>query len=171
MGNVVKFFVVFIIALTGLYFLMPSAKNGHLLNLFHHPKNLYEPIVVDAFNIWEKGFKKEYSLNPKYSDFYEIGIFNKTGISADYKFNGKIKITFFRKNKVLQENIVTNMLAGYYLDKGMKYYKQISLFEFPVPLKGWDKNCSIVLEVLEPDTVVRQYINSVQLYVSVSGRQ
>lgn len=143
----------------------------HLLHLIITPKDLYEPIVIDNFQFYEKGFSKTYLLQLKYLDIYEVGFFSdKKDIQATYKFQGKLKAEFFYEDKFLFEKMATSWRTAEYVDGDMKYFKKISLIDFEIPIKGrYKENISVKLTVLEPDKQSEIFGDSIKLYISVSA--
>ena len=143
----------------------------HALHLMTQPKDLYEPIITDNFRFYEKSFTRTYSLLPKYLDIYEIGFFTKNkNLPSQYKFNGKLKLEFFVKGKLISETIASSMASAVYAGKVMKYFKEVSLSKFDIPLMGKYKNDIMVkLTVLEGDQELQKYGDSIMLYIAVSA--
>ncbi len=161
--------IVVIIALKG--FMPLPIGSRHLMHLVSPPRDLYKPIIIDNFLFYEKGFSRTYSLQPKYLDIYEIGFFSdKKVILSSYKFQGKLKVEFFYKDKFLFEKIVTSYKAAWLANGDSDHFKEISLLAFEMPLLGKYKNdVSIKIAVLEPDIQLEAFKNSVKLYISVSA--
>lgn len=143
----------------------------HLMYLIVTPKDLYKPIIIDNFLFYEKGFSKTYSLQPKYLDIYEIGFLSdKKDIPLSYKFQGKLKVEFFYKDKFLFEKIATSYNAAWLVNGDSEHFKEISLLAFEIPLLGKYRNdVSIKITVLEPDIQIEAFKNPVKLYISVSA--
>ncbi len=151
--------------------IFPSVEIRHIFHLAFPPEDLYEPIVVDDFKFYEAGFTKTYVLRPKYLDGYGIGILSeKQNIPWGYKFNGKIKAEFFWKDAFLFEETITSSYASGQADNKTKYYKNTYLFDFDVPLKGKHKDdISVKLTVLEPDENLKEYGDTIKLFIGVSA--
>ncbi len=143
----------------------------HLIHLVIQPKDLYQPIIIDDFLFYEKGFTKTYFLEPKYLDIYEIGFLaEKADISSKYKYKGKIKAEFFWKGKLLFDRIVSSYNAAWSVNGDTEHFKEISLLKFEIPLQGKYKNdITIKLTVLEPDQELKKYADSIKLYIAVSA--
>ena len=64
-----------IVFLTGYASFYAKYQTGvhHFLHMLSPPKNLYQPLFIDDLFLWEKGFSKEFFLEPKYIDIYDIG--------------------------------------------------------------------------------------------------
>lgn len=168
---VVSAICVCVFLLTGLFCV--SSEFRHIMHLAFPPKDLYKPILVDAFKFHEKGFEKRYVLKPKCLDSYAIGILSEQqNIPWDYKFSGKIKAEFFWKDTFLFEKTVTSQGAAFCADndKTMKYYKNVYLLEFEVPLQEkYKDDISVRLTVLEPDGSLEKYGDSIKLFIGVSA--
>ncbi len=162
----VFFFVAFIKIL-----IFPSPGIRHLLHLAFPPEDLYESIVTDDFLFYEKGFTKTYQLKPKYLDSYMISLISeKQNISREYKVKGKLKAEFFWKDKFLFEKVATSQQAFGQSDNDHAHYKSIDLIGFDVPLKGKYKNdISVRLTVIEPDEQLREYGDTIKLFIGVSA--
>ena len=162
----VFFFVAFIKIL-----IFPSPGIRHLLHLAFPPEDLYESIVTDDFLFYEKGFTKTYQLKPKYLDRYMIGLVSeKQNISWGYKFSGKIKAEFFWKDTFLFEKIITSSYASGQADNNTKYFKNTYLSNFEVPLNGkYKDDISVRLTVIEPDEQLREYGDTIKLFIGVSA--
>lgn len=143
----------------------------HIINMTIAPKDLYQPVTVDNFLFYEQGFTKSYSVNPKYLDIYDIGfIVEKNGIESSYKFKGRIKVEFYWKDKFLFDSMITSMDQAIYAQNDMTHYKQISLFDFNVPLQGkYKDDIYVKLTVLEPDKDLEKYHDLIKLYIAVSS--
>ena len=143
----------------------------HFFHLAVGPKDIYEPILVDTFKFYEKGFSKTYLLQVKYLDSYEIGFLStKQNIAKNYEFDGKLKVEFLYKNKLIFESVTTSILTAGYAEGDMEHYKEVSLLDFVIPLKGRYKNhISVKLTVLEPDKQLENFGDSIKLYIGVSA--
>ena len=143
----------------------------HLVHLITQPKDLYEPIVVDAFPFWELGFSKSYSLVPKYMDIYEIGLLaTDENLSSKEKFTGKVKVEFLCKDKIISEHEITAIHGGVYAGKDMTRYKKVSLMSFEMPVQGkYKKDISVRMTVLKSDQNLKKYGDSLQMYIAVSS--
>jgi hypothetical protein len=142
----------------------------HLAHLIAPPEDLYQPIIVDKFLFYEKGFTKTYSLKPTYLDIYEIGFsVGGEGITSKYKFKGKLKVEFFWKDKFLFNDVITKWKQAWDKENDMTHFKEISLYKFDMPLKGKYKNdVSVKITVLEPDDSLKELSDLIGLYIKVS---
>jgi len=134
------------------------------------PKDLYDPIVIDHFKFYEKGFSKTYNLSPKYYDIYVFGISTeKKELTSKYRFSGKIKLEFFSGNKLILEQMATEIDTAWYLHNDLQWYKRIVLSSFEIPLSGkYTKDIKLKATVLEPDLALKDK-ESIKLYVAVSA--
>jgi hypothetical protein len=144
-----------------------------VLHFIHHaipPKDLYEPIMSDHFPLWESGFSKNYSLDPKYADIYEIGLVARDkNFSTKETFTGKVKVEFFCQGEIISEYKITSIQRGVYAGKNMKRYKKISFMSFVIPLKGkYKKDISVRMTVLKADQNLKKYADSLEVYIAVS---
>ncbi len=143
----------------------------HLAHLMFIPKDLYQPVVKDSFPFYEEGFSKTYLLKPKYLDFYVVGFLSEDqNILAQDIFKGKIKAEFFWKDKLLFEKIATSQIAAQYMGTDMKYYKEVFLMDFGIPLQNkYKDDISIRLTVLESHESMRKYGDAIKLFIGVSS--
>ena len=167
-----------LIALTGFMFSSKAVVAWHIMHLATMPKDLLLPIINDKFDFNKKGNFKEYTLKPKYRDFYAVSIFSKKGInSADFKMQddrhvlkGKLKIELFNDNHKVSEKIVTRWTSALFKNNTMKSYKSITFFEFPIPINGFSTdNIKLKISVIEPSTILEAYKNDIELQIKVSG--
>jgi hypothetical protein len=154
----------------GYFFPLPIGIR-HFTNMLFAPKDLYQPIVTDRFLFYERGFTKTYVLKPKHLDIYEIGLFvDAGGIESTYKFNGKIKVEFYWKDKLLYDNILTSIASALYKQNDMTKFRQIALGTFNIPLQEkYANDISLKVSVLEPDATLIKYKDSLNLYIAVSS--
>lgn len=143
----------------------------HLYHLLIQPEDLYNPIIKDDFSFHKKGFSKTYELKPKYFDYYDMGIvFNENNISSNYKFSGKLLVEFFYKDKLVSDATVSQIAAAWPSKTDDSKYREIALFSFAIPIsKKYKKDISIRITVLEEDEVLKEYKDSIQLFVAVSA--
>ena len=143
----------------------------HIANLTIQPKDLYAPIITDEFLFYEKGYTKTYPLIAKHLDIYELGFLSGENIiSSKYRFDGKLQADFFWKDQLLFSKIITSINSGVYAEKDMAHYKEVALLKFEIPLEGkYAKNISVRITVLEPALELKEYKDSVKLYVAVSS--
>jgi hypothetical protein len=152
-------------------------KNIRYLRYLAHdinpPKDLYEYIMEDRFNFHEKGFARTYSLKPKYSDLYDVGfILEEKFLSSKYKFNGKLKIEFLKQDDLLYQKIIDQQGPRIYRygEWGFDWAKEVVLHTFEIPLQGkYKKNIAIRITVLEPDLELKEYKDSIKLFIGVSS--
>lgn len=134
------------------------------------PKDLYEPIVTDNFLFYEKGFTKTYTLKPKYLDFYVIGfLVENRNLPSKYKFSGKVRTDFYWKDELLFSKEITSHIAAAYSDNDLKYFSDVLLLDFEIPFQGrYKDDISVRLTVLEPDDGLKEYGDSIKLFIGVS---
>ena len=150
-----------------------------LWHLFVEPDDLFDPVVQEKFNFWEKGYSVEFPLAVKYEDLYAVTIdcLDKKncipsgwGTSEKYQFRGKIKADFFCKNKLVFSQEIVDAKAVVYQAGEMDYLKKIVLLSFAIPIKGkYKDDLKLRLTVLEPDLSLQEYGSSIELSVAVSG--
>ncbi|MBN1823857.1 MAG: hypothetical protein JW803_06030 [Endomicrobiales bacterium] len=162
--------IIFISVVVYLFIKYPIGMH-HLLNPIIDNQNLYEPIVKDDFSFHDRYSSKQYTINPRYIDIYEIGIMTKTkGIPSTYKFEGKIKAVFYCQNKLVFETSSQAQLNAYYTNNLMNYYKSIVLLKFNIPLVNkYRDNITVKITILEPDIKLKAYKDDIYLYIAVSG--
>lgn len=139
-------------------------------------KDRYEPILLEVFNFYEKGFVRMYSLKPKYSDIYDLGIMaNKKILSSKYKFKGKLSLEFIVGDKVASHVIISDLQSRTYFVDATEGYdlawsKEITLTSFEIPFLGrHKKNIGIKLTVLDPDAELLLLKDDIKLFVRVSS--
>lgn len=154
----------------GVYHNLPIGIR-HILNTMISSDDLYEPITLDEYKFYKKGYSKEFEINPSYIDYYEIGMIRKNEIiPSTYKFGGKLRAEFFYKDKLIYQEITENIKAAYYAGKSLDYFKQISLMNFEIPLGGEYKNdIRVKLTMLEPDIASEKYKDDLRVYIRVSA--
>lgn len=142
-----------------------------LMYLAMPPDDLYEPIVKDNFLFYEKGFTKTYSLQPKYLVSYNIGFLIESGnLSSKYKFSGKVKVDFYWKGKLLFSKEITSHISASYADNDLKHFSDVRLLRFEIPFQGkYIDDISMRLTVLEPDENLKQYGDSIKLFIKVGS--
>jgi len=151
------------------YYIPVPAGIRHLANMVFSPDDMYEPIVLDRFAFWERDFTKTYALHPKYFGIYAIGIFIEDGaFEKNFKFNGKVNIGYYYKDKLLYEEVISSHRYASYAGKSMTHYSKVCLHQFDVPLKDiYAKNISVCMTVLEPDENLEKYKDSLRVYISL----
>ncbi|MFB3894771.1 MAG: hypothetical protein ACE14V_00555 [bacterium] len=142
-----------------------------LVHMVKPPNDLYQPIVEDKFEFATKGYSKTYNLSPRYLDPYELGfLVDQNGIESRYKYKGKLKIEFFRKDKLLFYDVATSIKHARYQRNDLATFDKISLYEFEIPLQGkYLKDISVRITVLEPDSRLAEINNSTTLYIAVGS--
>lgn len=141
------------------------------------PDDLHTPIVTDIFEFNEKGYSKEYKLKPKYRDIYAVSVISKNGISPseirgdnNYDLEGKFKIELFRNSKKLSEKIIDGFENATFTGNDTKTYKSIGLYSFPIPFESFStNNMKIKISVIEPDSRLGKYKESIELQIGVSA--
>ena len=143
----------------------------NLVYLAMPPEDLYEPILEDNFLLYEKGFTKTYSLKFKYLVSHHIGFLVKNrDSSSQYKFSGKVRADFFWKDKLLFSEEMTSHFSAGYAGGDMKDFSDVRLMRFDIPLQGkYKDDINVRLTVLEPDESLKQYGDSIRLFVKVGG--
>lgn len=169
---IIIFFTLSIQLMLGTSGLCFPIKIRHLYHLLTVPKDLYTPIVYDHFDFSKKGTTITYSLIPKYFDIYALSIsFPNEKISSKYKFQGKLKIEFLYKEKIVLEKIADQNISALYADKEMSLYKRITLLNFIVPIYNkYKDNLSVRVSVIETDNLLEKYKDSTMLHIAVSSR-
>lgn len=171
-GNVYTVMIVIILIAIILYkFINIPASIFHISNMVFTPNDLYKPIVLDDFLFLKKDFSKTYYLKPKYYDIYEIGITSsKEDIPANYKFKGKLKFSFYSKDKLLLENYSLSNPSVFYSKNDNTKLRSIVLTTFDFPLINKYKNdISVKVIVIEEDETLKNYFDSIKLYFAVSS--
>ncbi len=143
----------------------------HYLHLMLPKADLYQPIIQEDFPFSEKNSSKLYQLKARQYDFYQVSIYsNNESIPIGYRFKGKVLIELYDGKNIIETTAVDNAVAYFGSDKNRDRYKEISLYEFPIPYKGKYKNLFLKVTVLEPDPKLLDFDSSYQLRVAVSGR-
>ncbi len=134
------------------------------------PKDLFQPIVVDKFLFYEKGFTKTYNLKPKYFGDYYLGFFvGGEGITSKYDFTGKLKIDFFWKDKFLFDNVVMSRRSVAYTNNSLTYFSEVDVYRFAMPLEGkYAKDISIKITVLESDEELKKFGDLITLFIKMA---
>ena len=148
-------------------------------HLFLKPDDLFDPVVQNQFNFWDKGYSEEIPLRVKYDDRYAITIecLDRTycipsgwGTADKYQFKGIIRAEFFCEEKLILSRQITEAQAIVYQEGEMDCLRKIILLFFDIPIKGKYKNdIRLRLSVLKPDLSLREYAPSIQLTIAVSG--
>ena len=143
----------------------------HLLHLAKPPKDLHDPIIVDAFPFWGVGFSTSYKLQPKYLDFYEIGLLSlDEGLASKEKFTGVVKVEFMWQGNPVCEYEINSIQGGVYAGKDMARFKTAMLLRFEIPIEGkFDKELSMRMTVVKADQNLQKYGDSLKIYVAVSA--
>ncbi len=164
----VFFFVLFLLTSLGVW---NFVTDKHILYLVFPPKDLYEPIVKDNFLFYEKGFTKTYSLQPKYFVSHNIGFLIESGnLSSKYKFSGTVKVDFYWKDKLLFSKEITSHISAAYSNNDLKHFSDVRLLCFEIPFQGkYANEISVRLTVLEPDENLKQYGDSIKLFIGVGS--
>lgn len=142
----------------------------HLLHLAISTDDLFDPIVMDEFKFYEKGYTKTFLLKPKYLDIYTIGFTIEKGVlTSKYKFDGKIKAEFYYRDQYLFSSEATSWISAGYSATSYEYLSDVLLMQFEIPLHGkYIDNISVKVTVLNPDESLRECGNSIQLCIRVS---
>ncbi len=142
----------------------------HTLNLVLQPSDLYAPLIQDRFRFTEQGFSKSYTLHPRYADFHEVGFMDSSGsIPVSYQFTGILQFNLSCQGKTVREETISSMGVAWSAGNDLDHYKDISLFEFPIPLQARCKTPVLTVTVLKVDEALRALKTPPQLYVAVSA--
>ncbi len=171
-SNILAIIAIAILVVVVLYkFINIPASIYHVGHLAFPPRDLYQPIIYDAFSFDKKNFSETYNLKPKYSDIYEIGLVSaKDDIPASYKFSGKVKFSFFSDGKLLFERDSLPNPSVFYSKKDNTKIRAIVLMTFDLPIMNkYKDNLSVKVTIVEEDKILKNYIDSVKLYIAVSS--
>jgi len=143
----------------------------HLYHLLTMPEDLYDPIVTDGYFFAEDGASRSYSLEPRYYDYYEIGLMSEAaGIPADFRFRGRVEAEFFVGEEEVEAHSITSVVSASYAKDDMDHYAKVVLLRFELPLVGGgSEQARLKLSVTEPDSANAPLGPSLQLYVAVSA--
>ena len=102
---------------------------------------------------------------------YNIGFSAETNdLPSKYKFNGKIKADFYWKDKFLFSKEITSLISASYANNDIEHYSDVRLLRFEIPLqRKYKEDISVQLTVLEPDESLKQYGDSIKLFVKVGS--
>src|SRR5690554_2381152 len=138
----------------------------HLINLLRRPNDLYEPIVIEAFDFKTKEYTRSFALKPKYSGIYEIGFFDQTGkIPSDFKFRGIVEIKLYNNSELIFSQIVNKADAYIYSKQNPKYLKKVILARFPLRITKRSE-FQINIRLIESEEQMSQSLN---IYVGISS--
>lgn len=173
MKNAIKVSIVLVTAILILFaWLVFHYRNTlvHIAHLIVPPDDLYSPIVLDEFKVYEPGYERTIRVSPKYSDSYVIGLINTNGnFLANEFYQGELKAEFYWKDRFLFTESATKQLAVTYSDPDMKFLEKIMLIRFRIPLLDkYRDDISIRLIVVKADEKFKKYASATKLYVSVS---
>ncbi len=155
-----------------------SIGTYHLLNLIKPPKDFYKPIILEDFDLKQKGLVAEYDFKPKFFDFYALAILLESlkfeaepfsDFSSKLKFKGKLKVEMFYKNKgtLIFSKEINSSEQVIKLDDGSI---QVNLFSFSVPVDDkYFKDLLIRVEVIEPDNNLSLFSKNTKILVGVNG--
>jgi hypothetical protein len=174
-----RIIIIILLFLTGLTMFMLSNKATgfyHLYYLVFPPEDQYQPLVMDNFNFHEKNYTAKYKFKPKYRDIHEVGftvqpnvLLSGWGGNKGYTFSGKLKVELFHENTLVDEAIVTKRLSVGFQKDNMDYISSVSLYNFPVPIKGFFlKETILRVTVVEPDKSLEKYKKDIDLRIRVS---
>ena len=162
-------------------YLFSSQATGiwHVYHLATMPEDLFTPLFTDNFEFHTKGYSKEYDLNPKYRDIYEVSITAASNIipsgwgeskQNNNELEGKVKIELFNNNTRLLEDTATKWRRATFQTGNMNFYRSFSLIDFPIPTKGFQiKPSKIKITVIEPYTFLEKYQDNIKLEVKVAA--
>jgi hypothetical protein len=102
--------VILSFCITAIVLVKKCSQNAMFMRYYHlllyQPIDLYKPILCDDFK-FQKGFEKIYKPDFKYSEIYDISIYDKgEKIPIEYHFKGKIRIDFYLKDKIIRSEII-----------------------------------------------------------------
>ena len=142
----------------------------HYIHFFFPSKDLNIPLLLDElFLPTKEGFSKEYLLNLKYLDFYELGFQSSKGnIPSSYSFGGSIKVQFFNKGKLISEHFVSTIQRMTAHGRDINHIDEFTLLDVRLD-ERYKGDLKIRLTVLKPDLQLSQYSDSLNLYLKVSA--
>jgi hypothetical protein len=159
------------------YYTNPTGT-WHLFHLATMPDDLFTPIIIDKFEFHTKEHTKEYKLDPKYRDLYEVLIFNENGfISEDFRsankrpeLKGEYKIQLFNGKEIVFEDTIKTWTRATFKNNDMKTYSDLTIYEFPIPLKGFStSDIKLRISVIKPSSILEKYKQDIELRVRVSA--
>ncbi len=173
--------IAILLLLTGLTMFMLSDKSIGIYHLYHlvfPPKDLYQPSITSKFNFHEKDFVAEYKFIPRYRDIYELGFKIQPNILSSgwgkdkdqYNFSGKLKVQIYQEGNLVDDAVITKHSTSFwYQDGNMDFIKSVSLYSFPIPIKGFlRKEITIHVKVIEPAEMLEQFKENINLTIRVS---
>lgn len=137
-------------------------------------KKDYNSQIIEDFRLDIKGYSKTFDLNLKYFDTYSLGVTNgNIGFPEKYKFNGKLRLQFYYKNRVVRDEEVTKWHVAWDMtgNNGKRgYHKEITLayFKFPLDHKYKD-NVTLRVTVIEPDVQISEFGKELKIVIGVSA--
>ncbi len=139
-------------------------------------KKDYEPQIAEDFKLDVRGYTKTFDLKLKYRDEYSLGITNgNIGFPWKYKFNGKLRLQFYSKNRIIRDEEVSKWRVAYDMTgKNGKddYYREITLMYFNFPLDHkYKEDVTLRVTVVEPDTHIAEFGQEVKIVIGVSARE
>ena len=137
--------------------------------LFVYDKFTYfEPINKVSIDANKVNASQTLDLYLQKDGCYEVGLSSYEHIFSGYKVDGKYKIQYFYKDKLLEEKIVEKNIAfGVF---GRTEYSKTLLDVIEVPHKGHNR-LRVKLTVLEPEKMFEHKESDVYLYVDKSDYQ
>ncbi len=141
-----------------------------LKNMNCFQKKDYSHQVEEDFRLDIRGYSKTINLNLKYLDKYTLDITNgDIGFPGSYKFNGKLQLQFFYKDRLVRElEVVRQGVAWDMTNKKGDIYKEISLAYFQIPLDNkYKDNLSLKVTVIKPDTNIGEFGKELKIVIGV----
>lgn len=159
-------------------FFPQSIGTRHTLNMMTRPNDLYNPIVLDSFNLNEQGLSRSYELHPKYLDFYIVGIRRKnldansnepfSALAKKYSYNGEVLIEILLYEKVLLSQKVSSSQEVWQSDDRQSVC--IALLKFEIPIQGkYKDDLQLRITALKSDPQIEQIKETPELFVQVSS--
>ncbi len=137
-------------------------------------KKDYQPQIIEDFRLDVAGYSKILDLNLSYMERYSLSITNgEIGFPEKYKFNGKLKLQFFYKNKLVRERqVVEQEVAVYGTKRKGFYFNEITLTYFDLPLdRKYKDNLSLKVTVVEPDTTISEFGKELKIVIGVNKHE
>ncbi len=143
----------------------------HLYHLLNPPTDLYEPIVRDDNFFGVAGEERSYRLEPRYVDFYELGLRSRgAAIPKTFRFQGRVRFELFVADERVDSQELTRTVSAYHAKDGSEGYARIALASFALPASRCDDEPTTMrLTVVEPLALDDAIVGSLELYVAVAA--
>jgi len=142
----------------------------HVYNLATQPTDLYAPIMTDSYFFGQAGEERTYELEPRYRDYYELGVIARDRpIAKDRRFEGLVRLELLDGEKTIESMDLDRIRARYFAKDGDGGARRVSLASFSLPVSFWGrKNTRMRLTVIEPE-VHLALAGSLEIYVAVAA--